>query len=329
MQTSRSPAGNVALFGGFRFDIPARRLFHQSADVSLNPKVLDVLAYLIENPWRIVSKDEIMREVRGAIAVTDDARVQRVLDIREALQENAMSPNFIRTHPKRGYDWIAAVADEVPPPPLPMPAAAAPQPRRMVWLAGAGSAGDQNQDSTNIRGDRGLSDFDARQRLVASVSYQLPFFRNHRILGGWQTNAIATFQSGFPLNIVAADTSGAGAFTVLRANRIGDGNLPSGDRAITRYFDTTAFQAPRPGTFGSSGRNVIIGPGINNWSWSLLKSIAFGERYALQLRGEFFNAFNHSQFFAPGASVTTPATFGRIASARSPRNVQLGAKFNF
>lgn len=196
-------------------------------------------------------------------------------------------------------------------------------------LDSAGSAGDQNQDSTNIRGDRGLSDFDARQRLVASVSYQLPFFRNHRILGGWQTNAIATFQSGFPLNIVAADTSGAGAFTVLRANRIGDGNLPSGDRAITRYFDTTAFQAPRPGTFGSSGRNVIIGPGINNWSWSLLKSIAFGERYALQLRGEFFNAFNHSQFFAPGASVTTPATFGRIASARSPRNVQLGAKFNF
>lgn len=135
VQTSPSPAGNVALFGGFRFDISARRLFHQSAEVSLNPKALDVLAYLIENPRRIVSKDEILREVWGAIAVTDDALVQRVLDIRKALHDNAKSPNFIRTHPKRGYEWIATAADEVPPPLLPTPAAAAPEPRRMVWLA--------------------------------------------------------------------------------------------------------------------------------------------------------------------------------------------------
>jgi hypothetical protein len=196
-------------------------------------------------------------------------------------------------------------------------------------LDSAGAGSDQNQDATNIAGDRGLSDFDVRHRFVASASYELPFLKTNRILGGWQANAIATFQGGFPLNIVAADTSGAGAFTVLRANRIADGNLPRDERTITRYFDTAAFVAPAPGTFGTSGRNVIIGPGINNWSVSGLKNFVVTERVTLQFRAEFFNAFNHSQFFAPGNSVSTPASFGRISSARSPRNIQFGLKLVF
>jgi hypothetical protein len=200
---------------------------------------------------------------------------------------------------------------------------------KSIDLDSGGAGSDENQDASNIAGDRGLSDFDVRQRFVASASWELPFFRHNRYLGGWQTNAIATFQSGFPLNITAADTSGAGSFTVLRADRTGDGNLPRDQRTILRYFDTTAFQAPRPGTFGSSGRNVIIGPGINNWSLSVLKSTRVRESMTLQLRGEAFNAFNHAQFFAPGSSVSTPATFGRISSARAPRNIQLGLKLIF
>ncbi|MBI2686965.1 MAG: TonB-dependent receptor [Acidobacteria bacterium] len=200
---------------------------------------------------------------------------------------------------------------------------------KSIDLDSAGAAGDQNQDATNIAADRALSDFDVRHRFVASVSYALPFFEKNRILGGWQANVIGSFQRGFPLNIVAADTSGAGAFTVLRANRIAGGNLPRDQRTIERYFDTAAFLAPRPGTFGSSGRNPIIGPGINNFSLSALKNVPLRERIALQFRAEFFNAFNHAQFFAPGASVSTPASFGRISSARSPRNIQFGLKLNF
>ena len=174
-------------------------------------------------------------------------------------------------------------------------------------LDSGGAGSDENQDATNIAADRGLSDFDVRHRFVSSASWELPLLRRNRWFGGWQTNTIATFQTGFPLNITAADTSGAGSFTVLRANRVGDGNLPRDERTITRYFDTTAFQAPRPGTFGTSGRNVIIGPGINNWSLSVLKNTQLRESVNLQLRGEAFNAFNHSQFFAPGSSVSTPA----------------------
>ena len=69
----------VVSFGSFRFELSERRLFDNAAEVALNPKALDVLAYLVERPHRIVHKDEILREVWGAIAVTDDALVQRVL----------------------------------------------------------------------------------------------------------------------------------------------------------------------------------------------------------------------------------------------------------
>ncbi|MBM3739448.1 MAG: hypothetical protein FJW39_27075 [Acidobacteria bacterium] len=194
----------------------------------------------------------------------------------------------------------------------------------------SGNAGAAStQDATNVGADRGLSDFDVRQRFVGSATYELPFLKRNRWLGGWQANFIATMQAGFPLNITAADTSGAGAFTNLRANRAGEGNLPRDQRTLERFFDISAFQAPRPGTFGTGGRNTIIGPGIHNWSASAQKFFPLREGWNLQFRGEFFNAFNHSQFFAPGGSVTTPANFGRIFAARSPRNVQLGLRLTF
>jgi len=207
-------------------------------------------------------------------------------------------------------------------------------------LDSAGAAAAENQNADDVGADRGLSDFDVRHRLVSSYTYELPFGQSKPFLAdvagimkllvsGWQLNGITSFQSGFPLNIIAADTSGAGSFTVLRANRVKDGNLSSGERTIQRYFDITAFEAPRPGTFGNGGRNTIIGPGINNWNFSLLKNTVVGEKKTLQFRAEFFNGFNHPQFFAPGNSVSSPATFGRINSARSPRSIQFGLKFNF
>ncbi|MBI2686964.1 MAG: PD40 domain-containing protein [Acidobacteria bacterium] len=94
-------------FGTFRFDIAARRLYEDAQELTLNPKSLDLLAYLILNPHRIVSKEEILHKVWSDTAVTDDAIVQRVLDIRKALRDNPRSPVYVRTHPKRGYEWIA------------------------------------------------------------------------------------------------------------------------------------------------------------------------------------------------------------------------------
>jgi hypothetical protein len=211
---------------------------------------------------------------------------------------------------------------------------------KSIDMDSANASSTPNQDAGNLKADRGLSDFDVRQRFVASATWELPFGAGKALFGGtkgfasvlvsgWQATAIASMQSGFPLTISAADTSGAGSFTSLRANRIGTGNLDPGQRTILRWFDTAAFVAPPAGTFGTAGRNIIIGPGTNNWNLSAIKNTRFRERYNFQFRAEFFNAFNHAQFFAPATSVSAPLQFGRITSARAPRNMQMALKLYF
>ncbi|WP_321475666.1 TonB-dependent receptor domain-containing protein [uncultured Paludibaculum sp.] len=205
---------------------------------------------------------------------------------------------------------------------------------KSIDMDSANASSAANQDATNLGADRGLSDFDVRHRFTAVATYELPFARNAKgiirvLAAGWQTSAIATMQGGFPLTISAADTSGAGSFTALRANRIGAGNLDSRDRNILRWFDTAAFVAPPSGTFGTAGRNIIIGPGTNSWNLAAMKNTSFLERYNLQFRAEFFNAFNHTQWFAPATNVSAPLQFGRITSARAPRNIQLALKLYF
>jgi hypothetical protein len=136
-------------------------------------------------------------------------------------------------------------------------------------------------------------------------------------------------QTGFPLTISAADTSGAGAFTSLRANRIGNGNLDPGQRTILRWFDTSAFVAPPAGTFGTAGRNIVIAPGTNNWNLSAMKNTKFRERYNLQFRAEFFNAFNHPNWGIPGTYPDFGPFFGKIFSTGEPRRIQLALRYDF
>ena len=185
--------------------------------------------------------------------------------------------------------------------------------------------------------DRGLSDFDVDHRLVASFVYDLPFGRGKRfgrslnraadaLIGGWQLNGIATFQKGFPITINAADSGGLlDTFGTNRANLVGDPNSGA-TGTIDAWFNRSAFAQPAAGVFGSSGRNILRAPGINNWDLSLFKNIAITEGMRVQLRLESFNAFNHTQFGGPVTNVTSPQ-FGRITTTRPARINQLGMKF--
>jgi hypothetical protein len=96
------------------------------------------------------------------------------------------------------------------------------------------------------------------------------------------------------------------------------------------------FIAPPFGAYGELARNTFHGPGVNNFNLGLLKNVRLRERLAVQLRGEFFNAFNHAQFAFAGSALATsisapvisyvaPSQFGR-ATARDPRIVQFGLK---
>jgi hypothetical protein len=85
-------------------------------------------------------------------------------------------------------------------------------------------------------------------------------------------------------------------------------------------------------SFGNSGRNSLRGPGINNFDLSLLKSFKVGERVGMQFRTEFFNAFNHTQFFISGNSDSAfgfTSTFGQATQTRDPRIIQFALKASF
>jgi hypothetical protein len=185
------------------------------------------------------------------------------------------------------------------------------------------------QDSYNLRGDRGLSDFDARHRLVFNGIYDLPL-RGNAFLEGWQVAAIVQLQSGSPINIVTSNSTVNGVANTLRPDVSGPiATIGS----VEKWFDTSVFTAvPRAGNLG---RNVVIGPGFNNVDFSVIKNTRLRERFLVQFRAEFFDLFNHANFGAPGTVVGTPA-FGQITSTRFPtgesgssRQIQFAVKISF
>jgi len=198
------------------------------------------------------------------------------------------------------------------------------------------STGDPNfpQDSRFVNLERARSNFDVRQRLNLSYAYDLPVAKGNRLLGGWQTFGIWTFQTGRPFTVALHpdnDNSGTGRSSLgfgnndrphyLRNARL-DNPTPE------RWFDTSAFAVPARGTFGNAGRNVLDGPGLGQVNASLVKNFGLGEARSLQFRAEVFNLTNRVNFDLPDLTVESPS-FGRIASAQNPRRVQLGLKFLF
>lgn len=200
------------------------------------------------------------------------------------------------------------------------------------------STGDAGETRQNFRIEKGRADSLARQRLIFDVVYELPFGRGKpflanagkldRLVGGWRVSSITLFQSGFPLTVTALDLKSTGAFTSSRANRLCNSNLPKGQRTLTRFFDTSCFVQPPLNSFGNSARGVMIGPGLNNWDINIAKDTRISENKLIRFEAQFFNAFNHPQFNNPSTSVASPL-FGRVTSARTPRNIQFGLQFKF
>lgn len=202
------------------------------------------------------------------------------------------------------------------------------------------TAGDYVQDSNNIRADYGLSTINAKHRAVATVIWEPPFGRNRRfgsnltpvlnaLLGNWQANAIVTMQSGFPINVTSPVSSNQNGEGPVRPDRVCDGNLPRDQRTRIHYIDTSCF-VPQPfGRFGNAGRNVLVGPGINNWDISLFKAIPIRDRFNLQFRAEFFNTFNHTQFDNPDTWTVGTPSYGVLLSAVPAREIQFGLKLVF
>jgi hypothetical protein len=189
-----------------------------------------------------------------------------------------------------------------------------------------GSRGFAIQNSYDIRGQYGPSDFDVRHRFVLSGTYELPFDA-HPLMRGWQFAAIVQSQSGNPVNIVTSNSRLNGLPNTVRPELIGPIRIVG---SVDRWFDPSAFAAVD--RFGSLGRNAVIGPGFHNTDLSVIKNVRVGARGRLQLRVDIFNLFNHPNLGPPGSIVGSPA-FGRITRTRLPtgeagssRQIQFGVR---
>ena len=216
-----------------------------------------------------------------------------------------------------------------------------------------GSFGSPNLNPANFQLDKGSSDFDIRQRFTVSMIYELPFGRGkpllssvnaalNQIAGGWQLTSTTVFQSGVNRSVTSPNTSTI-SFISQRADATGiqsNGPFTLGGTTIRPgqdfgstnrslyWFNPNAFSRTAPLMFGTSGRDLISGPGFWNWDVSLFKIFRFTETKQLQFRAEFFNAFNQVRFNPPNMDVSSPF-FAQLQGAQPPRIIQLGLRVQF
>jgi Carboxypeptidase regulatory-like domain/TonB-dependent Receptor Plug Domain len=196
-----------------------------------------------------------------------------------------------------------------------------------------GSGAGSYQDAYNRHADWARSGDDVPHRLVVTVLYEVPSFSGNRAINAalahWRIGVLETAQSG-PVFTVTSTTNLTNAFPAgpVRPNLVGDPELPSDQRSLTRWFNTAAFVNPAALTFGNSSRSGLRGPSLITTDLTLEKAIALTDRHSLDVRVEAYNLLNRANYNPPG-SVLGAADFGVISSARPARTVQLGARFSF
>ena len=176
------------------------------------------------------------------------------------------------------------------------------------------------------------SDFDVRHRIVVSANYELPSLGTagalmRGVLGGWQINGVAVWQTGTPYTVgngTARSNTGGGD----RPNLVGDPTLSN--PTVEQWFNVAAFAAQTINTAGNNARNTLHGPPQRRIDLSVFKNLTIHNATRLQLRAEVFNVTNIPSFASPNANFGT-AGFGSITSTGNaiPRQMQFAAKLLF
>jgi hypothetical protein len=210
----------------------------------------------------------------------------------------------------------------------------------------------------NLKYDKGSGALDRRHILNINYEYKLPIFAHssgltHDTLGGWALAGTVITEAGMPWagNVAPGDggpdTVGLGGDYRIRPNLSGKPVYPKAKVAGSgyQYLSSANFSMPTPAWqgganmgFGNAGKDAVVGPGRTNFTTSLRKTFAFGERTNFEFRAEAFNLFNHTQFNAFNnnlnyklvSGVYTPASnFGFATGTQDPREFEFGGKFNF
>jgi hypothetical protein len=207
----------------------------------------------------------------------------------------------------------------------------------------SGTSANAGEDMYNRAIEHALCDTDIRNNFTGSYVWDIPVGKGRLVnignpilngfIGGWELSGIISMISGMPLNITTTGDIAEVGTGSQRGNATGlaVGKLNPRTNGL-KGFITTAYAVPATGTFGNLGRNVQPGFGVNDWDMGINKNFAIpkiGEGGRLQIRAEFFNIWNHTQFNGIGTSVNQPATFGIVNSTATPRILQLAAKLYF
>ncbi len=147
-----------------------------------------------------------------------------------------------------------------------------------------------------------------------------------------ELRGIVTLQSGQPFTpLLRFDNSNTGNTGQQSGsdhpNLVGNPTLSNGTR--DQWFNTDAFAVPPPYTFGNAGRNILRGPGYASVDLAVARNVPLDGRRTLTVEAQVFNLFNRVNYDLPQLYVDEPATFGRIFSAKAPRQVQLAVRVTF
>ena len=205
------------------------------------------------------------------------------------------------------------------------------------------------QNDLCIACEWGPSDFDVKHRVVASFVYDLPIGKGRlwapssgildAVIGGWEFSTLGTLQTGRPYNMRYGDNN-ASTNTISGGTFATRPNYVSGQSFLTskptagnsgQWVNPAAWQEPGGGLLGNTKRNMLYGPGVENFDMSIDKNfkMPYSEHHQIQFRLDAFNAFNRTDFNTP-VNDWKSSTGGKItSSALSPRQLQLGARYTF
>lgn len=186
--------------------------------------------------------------------------------------------------------------------------------------------------------NRGLAGFDITNVLSATGTWKIPGHTRYHVVNGvvsgWELSDILTLHSGMPFSVyISGDNENVGTIFGRQSQfpqQVATTHIDH--RTPAQWFNTAAFVVPAYGTRGNVMRNsaALKSGGLVNDDMTLGKAwTVYGENTQFELRGEFFNLFNHTNLGFPGQTVGS-SNFGQVSSTlNSGRTVQLAAKLHF
>ena len=192
-----------------------------------------------------------------------------------------------------------------------------------------GLGGASYQNPYNRNGDIAVCDFDLRHNAVTSLVYEVPKFSNrvmNQVVSQWQLGGLFSIHTGFPFTPTTGVDNSLTGLGQDRPNVVGEPYVR--DTQALVWINPASLVPNALGTFGNAGFNSLIGPGFVNVDANIVRFFKITERQKFQLRFEFFNVLNHTNYNLPVSSRSSSA-FGKIQSSGDPRILQFAVKYSF